>query len=223
MSAAFFDLDGTLWAVSGEKAFARHLHGLGVIDRRQLAGVAWNYLRYELGLIHDYDALKTRALRGVFAGLEAERIEALYQDFFAARLRPLFFPAMAETIARHRHAGEQVVIVSASLGFMVAKAAGHLGADAFYGTQLEVAAGHYTGEVTGRIYYGETKVLAVEDHARRHGLDPAACHAYGDRFEDRHMLGRVGHAVAVNPDRRLAALARRGGWRICQLPSPQER
>ena len=39
--------------------------------------------------------------------------------------------------------------------------------------------------------------------------------AYRNAFDDRFLLAEVAHPVVVNPDSRLARLARKKGWPIC--------
>jgi phosphoserine phosphatase len=45
-------------------------------------------------------------------------------------------------------------------------------------------------------------------------LDLQQSHAYGNCWQDRHVLGAVGHAYAVNPGNALAALAHERDWPI---------
>ena len=50
--------------------------------------------------------------------------------------------------------------------------------------------------------------------AETHAIDLAASHAYGDSIADLPMLETVGHPHVVNPDKALAAVARRRRWPI---------
>ena len=59
--------------------------------------------------------------------------------------------------------------------------------------------------------------LTVSAIAQREGLDLAECAAYSDSSNDIPMLETVGHAIAVNPDRELARVARERGWEIIPL------
>jgi HAD superfamily hydrolase (TIGR01490 family) len=216
MRAAFFDLDGTLWPVSVEKSFAGHLANMGVLKKRQLGAVLWSYLRYELGMFSDHDAFKTAAIRELFAHVEPDQIETLYLEYFNTTLKPKFYRDMIRRANDHKLAGEKVVIISASLAFMVKPVAAYLGATASYGTELEVISDRYTGEVYGRIHYAEKKMITVQEYANANECDLALCYAYGDRFEDRYMLGLVGHPVAVNPGRKLLRFANLRNWDVVQ-------
>src|SRR5680860_1248436 len=75
------------------------------------------------------------------------------------------------------------------------------------------ADGRYDG--TLEFYcYGEQKAAAIREEAEARGLDLADSYAYSDSITDLPMLGAVGHAVAVNPDRELRARRdrRRPAW-----------
>jgi hypothetical protein len=54
------------------------------------------------------------------------------------------------------------------------------------------------------------------DYADANGFDLAETVAYADSSSDLPMLELAGFPVAVNPETRLAALARRRGWLVEQ-------
>ena len=61
---------------------------------------------------------------------------------------------------------------------------------------------------------GETRAQALIDYADDHDFDLAEAVAYADSTSDLPMLEAVGFPVAVNPETRLAALARKRGWLV---------
>jgi phosphoserine phosphatase len=61
---------------------------------------------------------------------------------------------------------------------------------------------------------GEARALLVEEYADRFGLTKAETVAYADSTSDLPMLEAAGLPVAVNPEAKLAAIARRRGWPI---------
>ncbi len=63
---------------------------------------------------------------------------------------------------------------------------------------------------------GESRAQALYDYADAHGLDLAEAVAYADSSSDLPMLEVVGFPVAVNPETRLASLARKRGWLVEQ-------
>ena len=61
---------------------------------------------------------------------------------------------------------------------------------------------------------GENRAQAMMDYADLHDLDLRESVAYADSTSDLPMLDVVGFPVAVNPETRLAALARKRGWLV---------
>ena len=74
--------------------------------------------------------------------------------------------------------------------------------------------GTYRGELTDVPPTGEARASALFDYAAEHGFDLAEGIAYADSTSDLPMLEAVGFPVAVNPETRLAALARKRGWLV---------
>ena len=80
--------------------------------------------------------------------------------------------------------------------------------------ELGVRDGAYDGELTDVPPTGETRAQLLIDYAAAHGLDLAQSVAYADSTSDLPMLEVAGFPVAVNPETRLAALARKRGWLV---------
>ena len=72
----------------------------------------------------------------------------------------------------------------------------------------------YTGEMTAVPPTGEARYQALYDYAVAPGLDLRESIAYADSASDLPMLEAVGFPVAVNPETRLAAIARKRGWLV---------
>lgn len=97
-----------------------------------------------------------------------------------------------------------------------------LGADGWYAIEPEVRGGIFTGELREPVLFSEEKERVVRELALTRHLDLKASYAYSDSHLDEPMLAAVGHPVAVNPDRKLAALAYRLSWPVVRwhLPRP---
>ena len=63
---------------------------------------------------------------------------------------------------------------------------------------------------------GEARANVLDDYAAEHGLKLSETVAYADSASDLALLDGVGFPVAVNPEARLASIARRRGWLIEQ-------
>ena len=71
-----------------------------------------------------------------------------------------------------------------------------------------------TGHLTNLPPIGEARALVLADYAAAHDLSLEESVAYADSASDLAMLEAVGFPVAVNPEARLAAIARRRGWHV---------
>jgi len=109
--------------------------------------------------------------------------------------------------------------VSASGGEVVEPIAAILGADHVIATRMNVVDGRYTGDIDFYAY-GENKASAIRELAQVEGYDLDASYAYSDSITDAPMLGAVGHAFAVNPDKALRRLALERGWGTLSFVRP---
>jgi HAD superfamily hydrolase (TIGR01490 family) len=211
--AAFFDLDRTLLRRSSALALAGSFRDRGLISRRQLAKAAgWQLLFVLRGASHE--AVRRAAEDGliVLRGFTPEEMRDLVVEAMEPVLRPLVYAEPLHLVDEHRARGEPVYIVSATLQEIVQAIADDLGFDGALGTVCEVRDGTYTGHAL-RPLHAENKVAAV----RELGFDLADCTAYSDSHTDHPLLEAVGTPVAVNPDRRLRAIATRRDWRVLEF------
>jgi fatty acyl-CoA reductase len=61
---------------------------------------------------------------------------------------------------------------------------------------------------------GETRAQVLADYCAAEGLKLEESIAYADSTSDLPLLEAVGFPVAVNPETRLAAIARKRGWLV---------
>ncbi len=74
--------------------------------------------------------------------------------------------------------------------------------------------GTYTGETPVVPPTGEARAQLLADYCDRAGLDINECVAYADSSSDLPLFEAVGFPVAVNPETRLATIARKRGWLV---------
>nr|MDQ3305443.1 haloacid dehalogenase-like hydrolase [Actinomycetota bacterium] len=74
----------------------------------------------------------------------------------------------------------------------------------------------WNGELRDAPPTGEARAQAMADYAEAEGLRLEEAVAYADSASDLPMLEAVGFPVAVNPEIRLAAIARKRGWLVEQ-------
>jgi putative phosphoserine phosphatase/1-acylglycerol-3-phosphate O-acyltransferase len=220
---AFFDLDGTLLAApSLERRFVGYLLERDEITSarvgRWLAGFAESFWRD----LHGATEGNKRYLCGIGEELVSDWERSLGAEFFCGPTLAFFDEAL-QWIVWHRAQGHRVLLVSGTLAPLARVIARGLAAWAateieVCATELEIAAGSsrvWNGRIAGEHMSGGAKLRAVAELAARCGIDLSRSYAYGDSVGDLQMLEAVGNAVAVNPTRRLASVARKRGWQTC--------
>ena len=142
------------------------------------------------------------------AQMETDAAE-LFSDLILSKS----FPAAIRRVRDHRAVGHRTVLITGALDFLVQPLAPLF--DDIIAAELGVRAdGTYDGMMTSVPPTGETRAYALESYAKSHGLSLAECVAYADSSSDLPMLEAVGFPVAVNPETRLASIARKRGWLI---------
>ena len=217
-AAAFFDLDKTLMAGSSGMPFARVAMRHGIVGRRQLASWGVEHLRYRVRGTTDARTTDVlRQARELIAGVSSRDVERMNPEVMAAVL-PRIYPQMLAEVHAHQDAGRATFIVSAAGNGVVEPLARVLGMDGGIGTKYEVDdQGNFTGRFDGPFVYGPGKVEAMAAFAAAHDIDLAESYAYSDSLSDLPMLEAVGHAVVVNPDPALAAIAKSEGWQAMRF------
>ena len=219
-AAAFFDLDKTIIAGSSALAFSRPFRREGLIGRRVMLRGAYAQL---LLVLSGADAQTMESLRrrltALCEGWEVDQVRAIVAETLHEIVQPMVYAEATALIDRHRAAGEDVVVLSASGQEVVEPIAAMVGADRAVATRMAIRGGRYAGEI--EFYcYGEEKAAAARRLADEHGYDLADCHAYTDSITDLPLLEAVGHPVVVNPDRELRRIARERGWPVRTFAHP---
>lgn len=149
-------------------------------------------------------------------GVPVEVMREIVDEAMDSAFRPHVYRGALDLVTRHRERGERSFIVSAALQEIVDALVADLALDGGVGSAAEVEDGVYTGRLERRLD-GAAKAAAVADLAVAQELDLQESTAYSDSASDVPFLEAVGHAVAVNPDKRLRAIAAERGWRVLRF------
>jgi HAD superfamily hydrolase (TIGR01490 family) len=219
MAIAFFDLDKTLLARNSGAMWVRAELQAGNLTMRE-AFFALRWLgRYRLG-----SKKIERALRASMVHLEGKlesEVRERARGFYAREVRGLFRPGGLEALARHREAGDRLVLLTSTTNYLADAVAAELDLDGVLCNRFEVDRdGRYTGRPIGPLCFGAGKVELAREYAARVGLPLGKSAFYSDSATDMPMLEVVGSPVAVNPDPRLWLHARKRGWQIVDWGEP---
>jgi|TARA_B100002003_G_scaffold39788_1_gene35305 HAD superfamily hydrolase (TIGR01490 family) len=122
------------------------------------------------------------------------------------------FPAAIRRVREHRALGHRTVLITGALDFVVEPLRPLF--DDVVCAQLGNDGVTYDGQLTSVPPTGEARYQALADLADEHGCDLRESIAYADSASDLPMLEAVGFPVAVNPETRLASIARKRGWLV---------
>ncbi|HEX3590681.1 MAG TPA: HAD-IB family hydrolase [Pseudonocardiaceae bacterium] len=215
-AAAFFDVDNTMMVGASIFHFARGLAARKYFSTTDLAGFAWQQVKFRLGGRETQDGIassREQALSFVAGRSVAELVtlgEEIYDDLMADKI----WAGTRALAQMHVDAGQRVWLVTATPVELAQIIARRLGLTGALGTVAESVDGIYTGRLVGEMLHGKAKAHAVRALAAKEGLDLRRCTAYSDSANDVPMLSVVGTAVAVNPDQGLKEAARKRGWEI---------
>ncbi|MEV1292442.1 HAD-IB family hydrolase [Pseudonocardia sp. NPDC049635] len=215
-AAAFFDVDNTMMVGASIFHFARGLAARKFFTTSDLAGFAWQQLKFRVGGREDKGGIaghRDTALSFV-AGRPVAEVVALGEEIYDELMADRIWAGTRALAQMHLDAGQRVWLVTATpveLALIIARRLGLTGA---LGTVAESVDGLYTGRLVGEILHGPAKAHAVRALAASEGLDLRRCTAYSDSVNDVPMLSAVGTAVAVNPDSELRDVAKARTWQI---------
>nr|WP_218888672.1 HAD-IB family hydrolase [Saccharopolyspora hordei] len=215
-AAAFFDVDNTMMMGASLFHFARGLAARKFLTATDLAGFAWQQLKFRVGgreNQQDMQASREQALSFV-AGRKVSELVELSEEIYDELMADRIWAGTRALAQMHLDAGQRVWLVTATPVELAQIIARRLGLTGALGTVAENANGVYTGRLVGEMLHGRAKAHAVRALAASEGLDLRRCTAYSDSANDIPMLSVVGTAVAVNPDQRLRDIARTRGWEI---------
>ncbi|SHL15211.1 HAD-superfamily subfamily IB hydrolase, TIGR01490 [Pseudonocardia thermophila] len=213
-AAAFFDVDNTMMMGASIFHFARGLAARKFFTTSDLAGFAWEQLKFRIGGRETNVAEHRDTALSFVAGRNVDEIVALGEEIYDELMADRIWSGTRALAQMHLDAGQRVWLVTATPVELAQIIARRLGLTGALGTVAESVDGVYTGRLVGEILHGPAKAHAVRALAVAEGLDLRRCTAYSDSVNDVPMLSVVGTAVAVNPDPELRDIAKERGWQI---------
>ena len=211
MGIAFFDMDKTLLTRSSSLLYVSYLMQQRLISANEVVNVMIISMQYSLNLLNFPKAL-ARLSKSVKGG-DAVATKVMCDKWFEDSLVHYIAPKAITRLREHERRGDVVILLSASTQFAVEPVARHLNVP-YCCTQVEIVDDAFTGDVVGMHCYAEGKKYWGERIAQERKENLADCTFYSDSYSDHWLMDIVGHPVAVNPDSKLAALARRKRWPV---------
>ena len=154
-------------------------------------------------------------LRSFYRRYEGAPVDRLRDDgweLFYDLLLAKSFPAGIARVREHRALGHRTILITGALDLVVEPLRPLF--DDIICARLGERDGTFTGRLDVLPPIGEARALVLEEYAEAEGLDLGESMAYADSASDLPMLEAVGFPVAVNPEAKLAVIARRRGWHV---------
>jgi HAD superfamily hydrolase (TIGR01490 family) len=216
VALALFDLDNTLLAGDSEHAWGEFLVEIGAVDEETFRAENDRlYEEYLAGTLDIYESIRFQL--GPLMEHPPDTLRRWQEEFMRSRIEPMITLAAVALVEKHRAAGDDLAIITASNSFVTRPIADCFGVRELLAVELERAYGRYTGRVLGTPTFQEGKVLRLQEWIKTKGLGLGGSHFYSDSHNDLPLLELVDHPVTVDPDPRLRAHAEAMGWPILSL------
>ncbi len=219
MHLALFDLDNTLLPIDSDHAWSAFLGRRGAIDADQYEERNNEFYRqYQAGTLKIEEFLSF-ALKPL-ADNPREQLDAWHREYMAECISPNIHPAARALVGKHQSQGDLTAIITATNEFVTRPIADAFNIENLLAIQLEQRDGRYTGHHTGVPTFREGKVTRLHEWLAARGTrlqDFERSWFYSDSVNDLPLLEAVTDPVAVNPDSRLAAIARERQWPVMNL------
>lgn len=216
MALAIFDLDHTLLDGDSDHAWGQYLVDRGLVDaEHHQQRNDFFYEQYKAGTlnIHEFLAFALQPLtRYPRKHMEAER-----RRFLTERITPLISQKSRDLLAHHRQQGDQLLIITATNGFVTFPIADMLGVEHIIAPIPEIVNDEYTGGIIGVPSFQGGKVTRLEQWLQEQQANLSGSYFYSDSHNDLPLLRVVDHPVAVDPDSTLQRVAEEQQWPIISL------
>jgi len=216
LALAIFDLDHTLLSGDSDHAWGQYLVDRGLVDPaiHQQRNDHF-YEQYKSGTldIHEYLEFAMRPL----TQYDTEQMLAERERFLIERIDPLITQHARDLIEKHRAAGDVLLIITATNGFVTYPIAARLDIEHIIAPHPEVVDGRYTGKTVGIPSFQGGKVTRLNDWIAEHQHSLEGSYFDSDAHNELPLLRIVDHPGAVDPDDTLKAAAEAAGWPIISL------
>lgn len=214
-AAAIFDVDDTILKGASGLFLAR----LMLFDRGETVSLkeVGNYVRAYMDFLSakniDYEKLIENGLQR-FEGMTRAQVEDVSKQLFDKYLSKNIYRGAYKAIKWHREQGHRVLLITASIKFLVEPLGEYLKVDEIFALRPIFEDFEMTAKARKPYSYEEGKLELARIYCQENGISLKDCYFYSDSISDLPLMDAVGHPVPTNPDRKLLALALWRNWRI---------
>lgn len=213
MALAIFDLDQTLIGGDSDFLWGEFLTQVGAVDvDNHQAKNQYFFDQYKLGQL-DINEFLTFALAPL-AKYSIEQLNVWHAQFMQTKIAPIILPKAQAVVDRHKKQGDTVLVITATNDFVTRPIVEQYGITNLLATQAELTPQGYTGKVKGVPCFQAGKIANLNLWLADKDLSLEGCYFYSDSHNDLPLLELVDNPIAVNPDEKLAKIAKQNTWQI---------
>ncbi len=212
---AVFDIDGTIFRSSLVIELSHALVEAGIFPSQAKKEIAKEYLAW-LNRKGTYEAYINQVVKiylKYISGRKYKRVAGVARQVIELQ-KDRVYRFTRDLIKQLKQNNYLLVAISGSPSYIVSAYAKAIGFDLFFGTELEIVKGKFTGQVKNldSAYNKAGIVKSISKEYPHINLKNSL--AVGDTQGDVPMLSLVGHPVAFNPNYQLAKVAKDRGWKM---------
>ena len=186
----------------------------------------WNAFMIEKKIIIDPDFIETdKAMMALYAkgqmdmeeylsytlkplaAIPCDDIDRLVDEFVIEKVLPLVFPEALTLIKALKSKHLSLLIISATVSFIVQKVAKHLGIEQAIGIDLQLNNGCYSNKVEGVPSYREGKITRLKSWVSESSIRFDKISFYTDSINDLPLCEYADHVYLINPCEQLLSKA----------------
>lgn len=209
---AIFDLDETLLAGDSSRLWTRYLWDKKIVTDP-------HFLKLDEQMIADYYAEKLDMNQylhqhlSYFKHHNIDKINHWVNDFTEIKVQPLLYPEGISIITQYQQQNIPVMIISATMSFLVHAIAKLLNADISMGIDMQIKDNYYTGYIEGTPTFREGKVERLNQWKEANNINNTYIYFYTDSANDLPLCYQADNITVINPDKQLAQISQIKNWK----------
>lgn len=209
---AIFDLDETLLADDSSRLWTRYLWDKKIVTDP-------HFLKLDEQMIVDYYAENLDINQYLYQHLSyfkhhnINKINHWVNDFTKTKIQPLLYPEGMSIITQYRQQNIPVIIISATMSFLVHAIAKQLNADISMGIDMQIKDNYYTGYIEGIPTFREGKVDHLNRWKEANNINNTYIYFYTDSINDLPLCYQADNVTVINPDQQLAQISQMKNWK----------
>lgn len=141
------------------------------------------------------------------------KINHWVNDFTKTKIQPLLYPEGMSIITQYRQQNIPVIIISATMSFLVHAIAKQLNADISMGIDMQIKDNYYTGYIEGIPTFREGKVDHLNRWKEANNINNTYIYFYTDSINDLPLCYQADNVTVINPDQQLAQISQMKNWK----------